>query len=207
MAEGRCVIGEGVKTIERRGEYWYFDGINSGWKDISDCQIDPSTHDRRIVMGVALPQQKVKPKPIATTAVIDSEPPPTNSIMVEPIQPPIEMTPAVVQVIEVTIPEMLLEKLGDNPLAVVMAIGFAFLKSVLEGKQGKAKEEMDQKCSGRHSESDNKTSELEKKIEELTNQLNEISSSFEWEKSKYASRSDFKKLTERLETLEKEKSE
>jgi len=201
MADGECVIGPEVTLIERRGDKWVFDG-GVTITDISKCKILPSPHDRRIVLVTADPKKKVvKPiieSPAPLVAPIVEPPPPVIEIPLPP--PPVE---EILEVVEETLIEKVTDMLGDNALGVVMVIGFAFLKKTMGEKQGKAQEEMDQKCSGRHTQSSTQTRELEAKIQSLSDQLSEMSSKIEWGKSSYASRHDMKRLIDRVESLEK----
>lgn len=198
MADGDCVVGPDVVVIEWRGDLWYADGLPLV-KDLSLCKIMPSPHDRRLVLSVGIVKPpKATPKPPTTEVISDPEP----IVVVPPHEPPI-LTPEVIEVIEETLVEKAVDMLGDNPLAVVMAVSFAVFKKLLDGKQAKAQEEADQKCSGRHGHAESQVKELESQVADLTKQLSEMASNLEWERPNYASKSDLKRLQEAVKELQK----
>jgi len=210
MADGDCVIGGEVTLIERRGDKWVLDGAVFV-TDLSKCKILPSAKERRLVLSTIdeSPKAPIKKKKNPEPQVI-LIPPKVKEQYISVPPPPPSPPPQIAEVLEVveeTLIEKISDKLGDNALGVVMLVGFALFKKLMEGQQGRAQEEMNQKCSGRHSESASQTKELETQIDALKKQLEEMSSNIEWSKSNYASRGDLKKLTERLSLLEDAKKE
>jgi len=193
MADGECIIGGDVSLVFWKDGGWYADGEYLT-DDIGKCKILPSSEDRKIVLSVGEPPRIFVPKKLP-------EPEPVRAIeksSVQEVQPIAE----VLQVVEDTILEKVLDKLGDNPLAVVVAIGFVVFKKMIEGKQTKSESEMDKRCSGRHQGSDVQTKELEKQVEDLKQRLEEVSSNYELSKSSSVSRRDYNKLLDRMEALE-----
>jgi hypothetical protein len=198
MSDSECVIGPEVTLIYWKDGFWYADGVPF-ISDISKCKILPSYKDRKILLSVAEP-----PKAKKKVEYFPPPPPPPPS---PPITPPITpVTESAVEEIAVVAQETLIEKLVDKidspVLAVLMAVGFSLLKKTMEKNQSKAQEEMDKKCSGRHGGSDSRIVELEDKLSNMKTLLEELSSQIEWEKPNHATKTDLRKLQDKILLIE-----
>lgn len=194
-----CVIGKDVVLIEHRGDHWVLDGKET-IPDISKCKVEPSEHERRIVLSVqvqkdTLPKPKPQPDPVPLPPA-----PPAVLVAVDTPAPTVE---EVLEIVEDTILEKVMDKYGDNLVTGVMLLGFALFQKVSNTKQTKAQEEMDKKCQGRHGDSSGANRELLDQVEQLKGKLEEMSSSFEIERKGHVSKGEMKKLLERVEELEK----